>query len=146
MAEVNRELAVPFALDPIHCEMWLREERPSDERLEVLIESQPESARPALRRLISEAQAQIGDTADDVEVIVDEEPEPEAISTDLLKDDLIREAEARGLAVSGTKEDLVARIEEHDAAEAKELPTAGSEAEAAAAADAIDAVLEDDDQ
>jgi hypothetical protein len=52
------------------------------------------------------------------------EAEPDAdaddadtISEAMSKDDLVAEAEARGLAVSGTKAELVARIEEHDAAE-----------------------------
>lgn len=161
MAEVNPEVRVPFGLDPVHAEMWLREEQPSEARLEELIATQPESARPVLRRLLDQAKSHI----DPPEVILPEleedlegdgdgdEDEGYAVKTvEELKDEIRARNERRDgvnavpplehIALSGTKDELIERLEADDAAQ---LPVAKNAAEAQASADALDAVLDGDE-
>lgn len=134
MAEVNPEVRVPFGLDVIHAEMWLREENPSEERLERLIDSQPESARPALRRLIDEAKAHI----EPDEVILGMlEPDEEADA--LLADaDAARDADLEVVDFGPSEAVPVTLTQPED------LPTVTSAGEAQASADALDAVLDDE--
>lgn len=150
--EVNRELRVPFALDSIHCEMWLREENPSEAELEIMIETQPESARPALRRLIDEAKGNIEGyepASSAVDEPVDEDDEGAEGYDDMTQAQLHDLLAERGLPVSGTKAEQIARLEADDdppVTDPEDLPTVEDDGAAAeASADALDAVLEDDE-
>lgn len=142
MPPVNQELAIPFGAEPIHAEAWVRAERPSPERVEALINAQPEEYRPTVRRLLEGA----------VKIVEAEGPaEPAALEDPVVVEAVDAEAVEAAPVVEDPIHDLLPEVEvvEHAIpAPAETLTRVDPEPtpeQVAASAAVIDAALEDDE-